>query len=193
MNVTEKEVLSVLKEQISKTQQSLDDAGYNPTSVREQVADLAKYYGSPALDVGTGACACLAVIMAQKGMWVTAVDHASNALHQAEERADGVLSERLEIRYAEASHLPFADNTYQVVTAFDALCHANEPDLVLKEMFRVSSKAVIITELNTAGREITRHQDGGFHEKLPVLLAPYCANCQRYDSCHHITYVCEEK
>lgn len=192
MEATPENIITVLKEQIAKTQQSLNDTGYNPAAVREQVADLAQRYGGLILDVGTGACASLAVTMAQNGLTVTAVDHASSAVHLAEEWAVGMLGERLEIRYAEASQLPFADNSYHVVTAFDALCHANEPGAVLKEMFRVSSQAVIITKLNAAGREITQHHDGGFHEKLPVLLAHHCSNCQRHDSCHHIAYVCEE-
>lgn len=166
--------------------------GCDPASARRQVAEWAQRYGSPALDVGTGACACLAVELARRGLMVTAVDHDSSAVRIAEERASGALSERLEIRHAEASRLPFADNSYRVVTAFDALCHANEPGAVLKEMFRVSSHAVIITELNAAGRELTRHLDGGFHEKLPALLARHCENCQRFDEAPHVTYVCEK-
>ena len=192
MEPNPEKVVSALKGQIAKTQQTLNVAGYDPVSMREQVADLAKKYGSPALDVGTGACACLAALMAQNGMSVMAVDHASSAVRIAQERAAGALSERLEIRHAEASHLPFADGSYRVVTAFDSLCHASEPEAVVKEMFRVSSQAVIITELNTAGRKITRHLDGDFHEALPTLLARHCLNCQQLDNNHHVTYVCEK-
>jgi ubiquinone/menaquinone biosynthesis C-methylase UbiE len=193
MEPTPEMAITVLKNQIAKTQRSLNEMGYDPASTRRQVAELAQGYGSPALDVGTGACACLAIELAHYGLKVTAVDHASSAVRMAEERASGTLSERLEIRHAEASRLPFADGSYRVVTAFDALCHANEPGTVLKEMLRVSSQAVIITELNASGREITQHLDGGFHEKLPALLARHCANCQRYKSNHYITYLCEKK
>jgi ubiquinone/menaquinone biosynthesis C-methylase UbiE len=184
--------VSALKEQIAKTQQTLNEARYNPASVRKRVAILVQHYGSPALDVGTGACACLAALMAQNGLSVMAVDHASSAVRIAQERAAGALSERLEVRHAEACRLPFADGSYRVVTAFDSLCHASEPDAVVKELFRVSSQAVIITELNAAGREVTQHRDGGFHEKLPALLAHQCQNCQRLDDAHHVTYVCEK-
>lgn len=191
MEPTPEMVIRALENQIAKTQHSLDEMGYNPASTRRQVAELARQYGRSALDVGTGACACLAVELAHNGLNVTAVDHASSAVRRAEERISGVL--RLEIRHAEASHLPFTDDSYCVVTAFDALCHANEPGAVVKEMFRVSSQAVIITELNAVGREITQHLDGGFHEQLPDLLTPHCANCRRYESSHHVTYVCEKK
>jgi ubiquinone/menaquinone biosynthesis C-methylase UbiE len=191
MDVTANEVEAVLKKQIASSRQAQAETGYDEAPVRARVARLAQRYGSPALDVGTGACACMAVALACRGLRVTAVDHASSAVRLAEERASGALSERLEIRYAEASRLPFADGSYHVVTAFDALCHTSEPDAVVKEMFRVSSHAVIITELNAAGREITRYHDGGFHETLPTLLARQCKNCQRFNSAHHVTYVCE--
>ena len=193
MEPTSENIIAALKEQILQTQQVLDEAGYDPALVREQVADLAGKYGSPALDVGTGACACMAVMMAQKGMSVMAVDHASSAVRIAQEQAAGKIGDRLEIRHAEASRLPFADGSYRVVTAFDAVCHANDPVAVVKEMFRVSGQAVIITELNEAGRDVTRHLDGGFHNELPALLATHCNNCQQINSAHHVTYVCEKK
>lgn len=179
-----------MKKPITKSRQAQEEKGCNDAAVRERVARLAARYGGPVLDVGAGACACMAVALARRGLRVTAVDHDSSAVRIAEERAAGALSERLEIRHAEASRLPFADDSYRVATAFDALCHANNPGAVLKEMFRVSSHAVIITELNAAGREVTRHLDGGFHEKLPELLSHHCVNCQRFDEAHHVTYVC---
>ena len=193
MEPTPEMVITALKNQIASTQRSLKEMGYDPASTRKQVAEWVRPYGSPALDVGTGACACMAVELARRELKVTAVDHDSSAVRIAEERASGILSDKLEIRHAEANHLPFADSSYRVVTAFDALCHANEPDAVVKEMFRVSSHVVIITELNAAGREVTQHLDGGFHEKLPGLLSRHCANCRRFDHTHHVTYVCEKK
>ena len=193
MEPTPEMAITALKNQIAKTQRSLNEMGYDPASTRKQVAEWAQRYGGTALDVGTGACACMAVELAHRGMSVTAVDHDSSAVRLAEERASGILSDKLEIRHAEANRLPFADGSYRVVTAFDALCHANEPGAVVAEIFRVSSQAIIITELNTAGREITRHHNGGFHEKLPGLLSRHCANCRRFDHTHHVTYVCEKK
>lgn len=192
MELDTENIIAALKDQIMKTQQGLLAVGYDPAFVREQVADLAEKYGSPALDVGTGACACLAVSMAKKGLTVMAVDHASSAVRLAEERAAGNSNLNLEVHHADAARLPFADHAYRVVTAFDSLCHTSNPDAVLKEMFRASSQAVIITELNDAGRELTKHMDGGFHKKLPALLAPYCENCQLVSSLHHVTFVCEK-
>lgn len=182
-----------LKKQIAKTKKALDEAGYNPASVREQVASLAQSYGSPALDIGTGACACLAIAMARSGLSVTAIDHASSAVRIALERTSGELSDRLEIRYADAASLPFPGDSYRVVAAFDALCHAVDPAPVIAEMFRVcaSGGAIIVTELNNSGRQVTRHLDDGFEKKLPGLLARYCQNCRKVDDTHHVTLVCE--
>lgn len=191
MKLTPENVEAQIKRQIEKSQKKLREAGYDASAVRERVAVLSQQYGGLVLDVGTGACACLAVAMARIGLRVTAVDHASSTVRIAEERATGALGERLEIRHVEASRLPFPDGSYRVVTAFDALCHTAEPGAVLEEMFRVSSGAVIITELNTAGRRLTRHRDGGFDEKLPQLLARVCQDCRRFDDAHHVTYVCE--
>lgn len=167
-------------------------AGYDAAPVRARVAALAQGYGGPALDIGTGACACLAVALARSGLRVTAVDHASSAVRSAQERAAGELSGRLDVRYAEGTRLPFPDGAYRVVAAFDALCHAAEPARVLAEMFRVCADdgAVIVTELNPAGRQITRHRDDGFETKLPVLLAPHCQDCQQIADAHHITFIC---
>ena len=170
----------------------LREADYDAALVRERVAAISQQYGGPALDVGTGACACLAVTMARNGLRVTAVDHASSAVRIAQERAAGKLSASLEVRYAEATRLPFPNGAYRVVTAFDALCHAAKPAEVLAEMFRVCADggAVIITELNSAGRKITRHRDGGFETKLPELLALHCQDCQQINDVYHVTFVC---
>ena len=147
----------------------LAEAGYDEASVRAQVASLIHGYGSPVLDVGTGACACMAVTLARRGHSVMAVDTSSSAVRMAQERATGKLSRRLQVRHVNATRLPFPDGSYRAVVAFDALCHTSDPAAVLAEMFRVCDGVVVITELNTAGREITCHRDGGFEKKLKLL------------------------
>ena len=193
MEPTSENIIAALKEQILATRQTLTEAGYNPAPVREQVADLAQRYGSSVLDVGTGACACLAVALARHGFQVTAIDHASSAVRIAQERIEGNLENNLDIRYIDAVRMPFSDGSYRVVTAFDALCHASEPDAVLKEMFRVGSHAIIITELNATGRIITHHLDEGFEDELIELLNRHCQNCQLFEDAHHVTILCQKK
>lgn len=191
MEITTENVVNALKKQIAQTQNRLDEAGFDAAPVRARAADLSRHYGSPALDVGTGACACMAVMLAEQGLQVTGIDHASSAVRIAQERAAGKLATKLDVQHIEASRLPFGDNSYQVAIAFDALCHASDPAAVLAEMFRVSHGAVIVTELNTVGRQVTRHLDEGFEKKLPDLLAKHCQDCRQFDDAHHVTYVCE--
>jgi len=171
----------------------LGEAGYDEAPVRAQVAALTWRFGDPALDVGTGACACMAVTLARRGHSVMAVDTSSSAVRMAQERATGKLAKRLEVRHADAARLPFPDGSYRAVVAFDALCHTADPVAVMAEMFRVcdAGGGVIITELNTAGREVTRHRDGGFEKKLPGLLTRHCASCEKIEHRHHVTFVCE--
>jgi len=192
VDITPEEFITVLQKQLAKSRQALAETGYNEAPVRSRIVQLARRYGGPALDVGTGACACMAVALARRGLKVTAVDHDSSAVRIAQERAAGKLSETLEVRYAHGSHLPFSDKSYRVVLGFDMLCHASNPAAVVGEMFRVSNGVVVISELNSAGRRVTQHHDEGFDTRLPDMLAVHCQNCQRFDDSHHVTYVCEE-
>jgi len=180
-----------LKKQIAKSRRALAETGYSEVPVRARVVRLARHYGGPALDVGTGACACMAVALAHRGLRVTAVDYASSAVRMAQERAAGKLSETMEVHHADASHLPFPDGSYRVTVAFDMLCHTSNPSAIVGEMFRVSNGVIMITELNSVGRQVTHHLDEGFEIKLPGLLAEHCQDCQRFDDAHHVTYICE--
>ena len=93
MNVTAEEVVSALKKQIADTRRAIAETGHDEAPVRARVVRIARRYGSPVLDVGTGACACMAVALARRGLRVTAVDRASSAVRMAQERAAGKLSE----------------------------------------------------------------------------------------------------
>lgn len=191
VDVTAEEVVSVLKKQIANSRQALAGTGYSEVPARARVVRLARRYGGPALDVGTGACACMAVALARRGLRVTAIDHDSSAVRIAQERTAGKLSKTVEVHHADASRLPFPDGSYRVAVAFDMLCHASDPATILGEMFRVSNGLVMITELNDAGRRVTHHHDEGFDARLPDLLVEHCQNCQRFDDAHHVTYMCE--
>ena len=192
MEISQPDVVAALKKQIAKTQNALRETGYSEVPARAHIVRLARQYGGPILDVGTGACACMAIALARRGLHVTAIDHASGAVRIAQERATGKLAEALDVRHVEAAQLPFVDKSYGVVVAFDALCHAADPAAVLREMFRVSGSAVIVTELNTAGRQVTHHHDD-FDQQLPDLLANHCHECQLLQHRHHTTFVCERR
>jgi ubiquinone/menaquinone biosynthesis C-methylase UbiE len=192
MDAFRQAVVDELKKQIAQTAQALREAGYDEAPTRARVVRLARRYRGPVLDVGTGACACMAVALARRGLTVTAIDHTASAVRLAQERAAGKLGDALDVRHVDAAQLPFVDKSYAVVVAFDALCHAPQPAAVLSEMFRVSSGVVIVTELNAAGRQVMQHHDH-FDQQLPDLLTNHCQACQMFQHRHHTTYVCDRR
>jgi ubiquinone/menaquinone biosynthesis C-methylase UbiE len=174
--------------------------GKNPTlhrdlMARARVARLACQHGGRALDVGTGACACMARILARCRLHVTAIDYASSAVHFAEQVAAlRSLRRWLDVRYADAARMPFADASYGVVVAFDALGHSSSPERILAEMFRVcaANGVVLIAEYNRRGRQATRHLNFGFETRLAKMLRRYCSSCQRIEQPYHTTFVCRK-
>ena len=173
---------------------------YNPTAryddlARRRVTLLACRYGGPALEVGTGPCACMAQRLARCGMRLTAVDLDAAAVRSAEQAvAAPALKGRVKVQQADACHLPFEAGSFRVVVAFDCLGHARKPKQILAEMFRVCSHdgVVLATEYNEPGRRGTQHRKFGFEERLEKLIAAHCVGCRRIDHPHHVTYVCDE-
>ncbi|AFZ44939.1 Methyltransferase type 11 [Halothece sp. PCC 7418] len=47
--------------------------------------------------------------------------------------------------------LPYADNSFEIVTAFGVLHHSNCPETVVQEMLRVASRAIYISDHNIYG------------------------------------------
>lgn len=85
------------------------------------------------LDIGCGA-GFLSNILAQSDLQVTAIDLSIESIKIAAKH-DATKSVRYQ--QANAYHLPFADQTFQVVTAMDFLEHVERPEEVIKEVSRV--------------------------------------------------------
>lgn len=100
--------------------------------------ELKRRFGSGAkvLDVGCGG-GLLANYLALQGHHVTGIDLSANSLHIAEQK-DSTKS----VRYlcANAYHLPFSDESFDVVCATDILEHVENPLLLIKEASRVLKK-----------------------------------------------------
>jgi len=88
----------------------------------------------------------------------------------------------------------WADASYGVVVAFDALGHSSSPECILAEMFRVctANGVVLIAEYNRRGRQATRHLNFGFETRLAKMLRRYCSPCQRIEQPYHTTFVCRK-
>jgi ubiquinone/menaquinone biosynthesis C-methylase UbiE len=163
---------------------------------RARVARLACRRGGRVLDVGTGACACMARLLARCHLRVTAIDYASSAIRFAQEVGALRSSRRwLDVRRVDAARMPLADASYDVVVAFDALGHSSSPERILAEMFRVcaANGLVLITEYNRRGRKATRHLNFGFETRLAKMLQRHCSPCRRIEAPYHVTFVCRKQ
>jgi ubiquinone/menaquinone biosynthesis C-methylase UbiE len=56
------------------------------------------------------------------------------------------------IHVGDGKQLPFADESFDVVTSFGVLHHVRRPELVLNEMLRVARRAVFISDSNRFGQ-----------------------------------------
>jgi D-aspartate ligase len=114
----------------------------------EYVDGLGLQNGARVLDVGAGA-GVAAVALASRGFEVTAVDAAVAMLELTERRAaeEGV---KLSTVQGDASHLPTADGTVDVVVALGLLPWIEDPFSVLREFARVlrPEGAVILSSDN---------------------------------------------
>ncbi|MBC7742593.1 MAG: 3-demethylubiquinone-9 3-O-methyltransferase [Bdellovibrionaceae bacterium] len=85
------------------------------------------------LDVGCGG-GFLSNALAEAGLRVTGVDLSEESLHVAHKHD---LTQTVTYQKADAYHLPFPDQTFEVVTAMDFLEHVEDPAEVIKEFSRV--------------------------------------------------------
>ncbi len=85
------------------------------------------------LDVGCGA-GFLSNDLARNGLKVTGIDQSVESLAVAKKYDE---TNSVEYIISDAYHLPFADHTFDVLTAMDFLEHVEDPELVIKEFSRV--------------------------------------------------------
>lgn len=85
------------------------------------------------LDVGCGA-GFLCNAFAEKGLTVTGLDSSSESLRIASLHDH---TARVHYKTGDAYHLPFDDESMDVITCLDFLEHVEKPDLVIKECARV--------------------------------------------------------
>lgn len=100
---------------------------------------IQQFNGHDILDIGCGG-GFLSNAMALNGHNVTGIDLSPSSLKVA---ADHDLSGSVNYIVANAYHLPFEDETFDVVSAMDFLEHVEDPFLVIKEASRVLKKGGI--------------------------------------------------
>lgn len=86
------------------------------------------------LGIGDG---LLTLMLAEVAEKVTAVDHSQEMLHQLELRARNQGIDNIETLEAEIEDLPLPANSHEVVVMSQALHHAREPKVSLREAMRI--------------------------------------------------------
>ena len=87
------------------------------------------------LDVGTGP-GFFAIILAEAGYRVTAVDYTAEMLKQAQKNA-GILSDSITWMAMDAQHLTFEDDLFDVIVTRNLTWNLDEPDRAYREWHRV--------------------------------------------------------
>lgn len=87
------------------------------------------------LDIGTGP-GFFAIILAEAGYHVTAVDYTAAMLKQARRNA-GVLSDSITWKMMDAQNLDFEDNTFDVIVSRNLTWNLDEPEKAYAQWLRV--------------------------------------------------------
>jgi SAM-dependent methyltransferase len=119
--------------------------GYTPAAFRHYIRELAlldalsKLEFRSALDVGCAEGYFMNVVRERFGADVWGVDISTAALAKAHELYG------LTVAGADATRLPFADASFDLVFSTEVIEHVLEPDAMLAELRRVSRRVVIVT------------------------------------------------
>jgi len=105
---------------------------------REFVASLVCDTRAPVVEVGTGACACLTLILAAHNFRILAIDRDAAAVADARQVLGGVdLLKRMTLMQADATTLPLRSGSIRTVVAYNALHHTEDMSGTVKEIARV--------------------------------------------------------
>ena len=97
-----------------------------------EAAEFKHHSGENVLEIGCGT-GCDLLQFARHGAHAVGIDITPEHLRLARERVDGLA----EVKHAEATKLPFADNSFDYVYSHGVLHHVDEPHRVVDEIFRV--------------------------------------------------------
>jgi ubiquinone/menaquinone biosynthesis C-methylase UbiE len=146
---------------------SLGDYGAIAAHLEPHAIELAQrsrlQAGSEVLDVAAGN-GNFAIAAARLGATVTATD-LTPAMVQIGEARSRSLGIPIEWREADAEHLPFADECFDVVASVFGAMFAPDPERVALELFRVARRGGLVAMANYGPK--------GFLGRFTALLAEY--------------------
>ena len=164
----------------------------NDLDKRVEVLERGRIRGNTLLDIGAGP---LSFIAARSfNCKVTNIDVSKQALREAEKEAK---RKKLNIEFecADATDLPYEDNTFDVVISYAALHHINvvrRKDFVC-ETYRVAREKLIIAEYNKMGFNQVHSMDNyeavdldWLEKELNILgdVEKYCSKWMNIYICH---------
>ncbi len=154
---------------------------------REYVASLIRHTQAPVVEVGTGMCACLTLVLAVHDFRILAIDRDADAVADARRILGGVdLLKRMTLIQADATTLPLRSGSIRTVVAYDALHHVEDLRGVLMDIARI---------LHFRGRLIISDWDereNGFLERLTRALRAHFRKVRITPREVRLVYVCEQ-
>ncbi|WP_147820748.1 methyltransferase domain-containing protein [Salidesulfovibrio onnuriiensis] len=127
--------------------------------------------GEDVLDIatGTGTVALALAEEADAGCRITGIDITQSMLDAARRNVNAAgIGDIFEFRQASAEELPFADNSYDVVTSSLALHHTNVPS-VLRECHRVLRPGGRVVIADVTANKTWRSPVGAFYKLMDQL------------------------
>ena len=119
---------------------------HEPEHIRalERAWELLDRRVTTAIEVGCGTGRVMAWLKQRNpSLYLCGVDPAEQLLKIAHSRVPSC-----ELHVGSGERLPFADGSFDLALATGVMHHADRPDLVIREMFRVARRAVLISDHN---------------------------------------------
>ncbi len=154
---------------------------------REFVASLIRNVQAPVVEVGTGMCACLTLVLAVHDLRILALDRDADALADARKVLGGVdLLKRTTLMQADAAALPLPSGSTRTVVAYDALHHMTDLWGTIAEIARA---------LHSRGRLIVSDWDepeNGFLGRLTQSLRAHFRRVTIIPRQERRVFLCEQ-
>jgi SAM-dependent methyltransferase len=136
------------------------DADEHSTACKIIAAFLPLLGARTVLDVGAGTGRAASILSElDPTLRLYAIDPVSALVEKARTKLQG------RVLVGDGAHLPFRDGAYDATVATGTLHHVSDPDAVVREMLRVSRRAVFISDGNVfgAGTRIVRLIKAGLY------------------------------
>lgn len=155
------------------------DAGCDMEFERDALLEQASPVSGSILEVGTGK-GHFAIALAKKGYSLTSVDLSEEEQKYAKLNAAYFhLLDYIDFQIADAEHLPFEDQSFDMVFSVNAIHHFSHPYKAVDEMIRVmkTTGKLVISDFSREGFDLVakiHQQEGREHQKGEAAVNDLC-------------------